>query len=317
MSSPSPSDLRPLFKSLAAEALAYFEATKAECKPVGVPGYTHERLTDYYWDALTEELKSNSNELSKRLLRYCATLATLARNSPLSGAEDVSDVKESAKTMHAALRMRHYVYREPQTIHDEDVVLGFRPADQSESHASPTSAESDFFNSLGKINSVLKLVEAAVDLDNPSAPQLNEAASSRYRAGTAFVMMWMDSKQPDLLDTVDTVKASFGSFGIHAVRADDIEHDGVISARVLNEIRTSEFLFADLTGIRPNVYYEVGYAHALGKRVILFRKAGTGLHFDLAGYNCPEYENLRDLREKLTKRLVSMTGKNPSGEQEI
>jgi nucleoside 2-deoxyribosyltransferase len=133
----------------------------------------------------------------------------------------------------------------------------------------------------------------------------------KYRPSTAFMMMWMDPSKPDLDDVADTIKGIFSSFGIKALRADDIEHEGKITDRILNEIRTSEFLFADLTGIRPNVYYEVGFAHALGKRVILLRKAGTTLHFDLSGYNCPEYENLRDLKEKLTKRLSAMTGKTP------
>ncbi len=122
-------------------------------------------------------------------------------------------------------------------------------------------------------------------------------------------MMWMDPTKPELVDVADAVKAVFQRFSVSAVRADDIEHEGQITQQVLNELRTSEFLFADLTGARPNVYYEVGYAHALGRRVILYRQAGTGIHFDLAGYNCPEYVNIRDLREKLTRRLESLTNR--------
>jgi len=98
---------------------------------------------------------------------------------------------------------------------------------------------------------------------------------------------------------------------VRALRGDDIEHEDLITSRILSEIKTSEFCFADLSGSRPNVYYEVGYAHALPRRVILFRKEGTGLHFDLAGYNCPEYESLRDLKEKLTHRLRALTNKEP------
>jgi nucleoside 2-deoxyribosyltransferase len=121
----------------------------------------------------------------------------------------------------------------------------------------------------------------------------------------------MDKSQLELTDVVDTVKQVFEQFEIEAVRADDIEHEGMITTRILGEIETAEFLLADLTGERPNVYYEVGYAHALKRRVILFRKTGTGLHFDLAGYNCPEYENLRDFREMLTRRLEHATNRRP------
>ena len=121
----------------------------------------------------------------------------------------------------------------------------------------------------------------------------------------------MDKSQPDLIDVSDTVKAVFEQFDIRAARADDIEHEGLITDRILTEIKTSEFCFADLSGNRPNIYYEVGFAHALPRHVILFCKVGTGLYFDLVGYNCPEYENLRDLKKKLTERLRALTNKEP------
>lgn len=134
----------------------------------------------------------------------------------------------------------------------------------------------------------------------------------KIKRDIAFVIMPIDPERPELVDVLDAIKNVCREFEIKAYRADEIEHQDVITKIVLAEIRECEYLIADLSDERPNVYYEVGYAHAMNKRPILFRRAGTKLHFDLAVHNVPTYKNIAELRELLRRRFEAILGRNAS-----
>lgn len=307
-------NLREDIDQIAVDAVAYFG--KARNVLLDVPRanqnrYSFENLErDHFWNILPESLRSDASSLIERLISLAGRLASLVKSAPLASEGDQRDLMAETKAMRAALRLRHFRHWDTEVLHDEGTVLGVHPAGQSDDNPSPPEdAERRFAQGHSRILSIFELVAATNELSAAPAIATPSTNSSRYRPSTAFIMMWMDKSQPELDDICDTVKSVFAAFNVRAIRADDIEHEELITQRILDEITTAEFLFADLTGARPSVYYEVGYAHALGKRVILFRKAGTGLHFDLAGYNCPEYENLRELKEKLTRRLEHLTNK--------
>jgi hypothetical protein len=157
---------------------------------------------------------------------------------------------------------------------------------------------------------VQRLIRTAPDA-RPVSGVVSHLLTASHVSNTAFILMWMDPARPDLVDMHQGVKEVFAAFGITAVRADEIQHQDRITDLVLTQIAQSELLFADLSGERPNVYYEVGYAHALGKRPILYRRMGTPLHFDLSVHNVPEYENVTQLRSLLRERVAAMTGRTP------
>lgn len=127
--------------------------------------------------------------------------------------------------------------------------------------------------------------------------------------GYAFIAMPIDDDNPQLVDVLDSIKEAAKRCGIHAERIDEPESNERITDRILESIRKAEFVIADLTDSRPNVFYEAGYAQGLGKIPIYIAKAGTRLEFDLKDYPVIFYDNMKYLKDKLEKRLRSLSEK--------
>lgn len=123
----------------------------------------------------------------------------------------------------------------------------------------------------------------------------------RERSPKVFVLMPFSSDLDDVYhlgirETADALHCS-------CERVDEIEFVGGILDKIYNSIVNSKIIIAEVSSQNPNVYYELGYAHALNKPVILITKDVSSAPFDLSGYNHIVYRNIRDLREKLKRRL--------------
>ena len=266
---------------------------------------------DTYWSMLDESEKQISIGLQTELLQLVNQIANCVKQSSLLTEADRRDLGTWTKSLRASLRLRRYHAWETEVLHDEGHVLGVHPAGQSDTDpAHPEDARRNFERGISNLLNLVDFLEVSPVLSVDTF-QINPQATVDYKPDSAFVMMQIDSGNPKLEDVYETIKECFTKFNITACRADEIEHEGVITSRILEEIKSSEFLIADLTGERPSVYYEIGYAHSLGRRVIMYREQNTKVHFDLAAYNCPEYKNQTDLRQKLMKRLESMTNRKP------
>lgn len=93
-------------------------------------------------------------------------------------------------------------------------------------------------------------------------------------------------------------------------RADDIWENPEVIQDVVNLIDRSKVVICDCTGRNPNVFYEAGIAHTLGREVILITQNQADIPFDLRHLRYLTYlnngEGLNDLASRLLPRLADL-----------
>ncbi len=96
---------------------------------------------------------------------------------------------------------------------------------------------------------------------------------------TCFVMMpfgeWPDKYYRDIF--IPAIKDA----GLEPVRGDELYHTGSVVEQIWDQIEKAKLLIADLTGRNPNVFYELGLAHAAIKPVVFTAANIDDVPFDL------------------------------------
>lgn len=303
--------IRQTLETLRRRGVDYFNAIQYVGDVSNYPAGLVDSADDYF-SLLREEDKQTSTELHTELLRVVKQIANCMKYSSLITEADRRDLSIWIKSLRASLRLKQYASWDAEVVHDEGTVYGMTPPGQSDTELiRPVDASRNFNRDILNLLNLVDLLDISPTLSIDEI-RTNPQVTADYKTNSAFVMMQINPDKPELEDLYEKIKDCFSRFNITVLRADEIEHEGMITERILEEIKTSEFLFADLTGERPSVYYEIGYAHSLGRKVIMYRLKGTQVHFDLAAYNCPEYKNLTDLGEKLLQRLESITNRKPT-----
>jgi hypothetical protein len=104
--------------------------------------------------------------------------------------------------------------------------------------------------------------------------------------------------------------------GLKPMRVDDeIFGPGIIMKQIWSGIKAAKVIVAVLTVRNPNVFYELGMAHALAKPTILISGNKKNVPFDLLQYKVIEYDvNDPEWGKKLGKKVskaIRAALKNP------
>jgi hypothetical protein len=127
-----------------------------------------------------------------------------------------------------------------------------------------------------------------------------------------LVFVAMPFHGDEMRDVYSAIKDECSKLGLRTRRVDENIGSGFIIREITDLIERAEFIMFDLTHERPNVYYELGYAHGVGNEpldILLIAKEGTNIHFDIAPLRIQFYKTTEHLRSIIASSLKEMIQK--------
>jgi hypothetical protein len=106
----------------------------------------------------------------------------------------------------------------------------------------------------------------------------------------------------------EAITAAANDAGGECERADNIWEHSTIIQDIYSLIHKSAVVVCDFSGKNPNVFYEAGIAHSLGRSVVPIVQHAVDIPFDLQHHRAIIYHNNAEGLEGLKTRLTSGIG---------
>jgi hypothetical protein len=131
----------------------------------------------------------------------------------------------------------------------------------------------------------------------------------------AFIIMPYAAELDTLYDLV--IEPAVTGLGDVIQRLDRLHRPGAITQQIEDGIRSADYCVVVLDGMRPNVLYEMGFAHALRKPLVLVMRKGevseaTEVPFDISAFQRIDYVRPdRNMLETLATALRHVSQRGP------
>lgn len=127
------------------------------------------------------------------------------------------------------------------------------------------------------------------------APTFGRPGKPAVEAEVLVLMPFVVEMRPIYQDHIKRVAQELH---LKVARADDFFTADSVVRDIWNAISACRVIVADCTGRNPNVFYEIGMAHTLGKPVLLITQTAADIPFNLGHFRVIIYDfNPRGMRE--------------------
>ncbi len=248
--------------------------------------YAHDGSTRRHW--VNDTLKEINNQPSS------------VQSMPSSGMVTVIE---------SLLHPEHFLFNKNKNVDHkkalEEAVKLFKTYDltvtqKTNGQVTLSPAHGEFVSTSHQAPPVEKLIECKPSVFNvPSKPRNEKLISVMMPFNAAFA------------GTYEAVKRVADHMGLECLRADDIWDNSTFMQDIFDLIFCAKVIVVDFTGRNPNVMYETGIAHTLGRTVIPITQSLDDIPSDVGHIRALKYlpneQGYKDLSKELRERLKTIT----------